>query len=157
MPTYVQKDTDSDLSPFGAFNKELSAGTGSDAAVTVSGINPGSPTTGGFITPAGVPNSDLWEDSGTWTVEVEVDTGNMQLDCRVRCVRLNSGGTVLQSGAYTAAQGLTVSRTFSPVRDEYVIARTASWTGFSVKWTMLCGLTFLTCHKSVTLLGPRNL
>jgi hypothetical protein len=65
MPTYVQKSTNSDLSPFSAFNKELSAGTGTDASVTVSGIDPGSPVTGGFISPAGVPNSDQWEDSGT--------------------------------------------------------------------------------------------
>ena len=36
------------------------------------------------------------------------------------------------------------------------MARTASSTGFSVRWTMLCGLTFFTCHRSVALLGPKN-
>ena len=39
-------------------------------------------------------------------------------------------------------------------RDEYCIARTANSTGFSVKWTILLGLTFLTCHRSVALFGP---
>ena len=37
------------------------------------------------------------------------------------------------------------------------IARTASSTGFSVKWTMDCGLTFLIDQTSVALSGPRNL
>jgi hypothetical protein len=48
------------------------------------------------------------------------------------------------------------SSTFSPGRDEYCIARTASSTGFSVRWTMLCGFTFLTCQRSVALFGPRK-
>ena len=47
------------------------------------------------------------------------------------------------------------SSTCSPGRDEYCMARTASSTGFSVRWTMLCGLTFFTCQRSVALLGPR--
>ncbi len=46
------------------------------------------------------------------------------------------------------------SRTFSPASEEYCIARTANSTGFSVKWTILCGLTFLTDHTSYTLAGP---
>ncbi len=37
------------------------------------------------------------------------------------------------------------------------MARAASSTGFSVKWIIDCGLTFLTLHTSVALLGPRNL
>ena len=41
-------------------------------------------------------------------------------------------------------------------RDEYCIARMANSTGFSVRWTMLCGLTFLTRHTSTALVGPRN-
>src|SRR5436190_20534363 len=48
------------------------------------------------------------------------------------------------------------SSTFSPTRDENCIARTASSVGFSVKWTIDCGLTFLTCHRSVALFGPKN-
>src|SRR5262249_13175888 len=48
------------------------------------------------------------------------------------------------------------SRTFSPARDEYCIARSANATGFSVRCTMLCGLIFLTGHTSTALLGPKN-
>ena len=39
---------------------------------------------------------------------------------------------------------------------EYVMARSASSTGFSVRWIMACGFTFLTCHRSVALFGPKN-
>ena len=38
----------------------------------------------------------------------------------------------------------TRSRTFSPRFEEYSMARVASSTGFSVKWTDCCELTFLT-------------
>ena len=48
------------------------------------------------------------------------------------------------------------SSTFSPARDQYWMARTASSTGFSVKWIIDCGLTFLTDQTSGALLGPRN-
>src|SRR5207248_8016419 len=48
------------------------------------------------------------------------------------------------------------SRTFSPLREEYCIARAASSTGFSVRWTIDCGLTFLTLQTSVALLGPKK-
>ena len=41
------------------------------------------------------------------------------------------------------------------VRDEYCIARTANSTGFSVRWTILLGLIFLTLHTSTALFGPR--
>jgi len=48
------------------------------------------------------------------------------------------------------------SNTFSPGRDEYCRARMASSTGFSVRWIMFCGLTFLIDQTSVALLGPKN-
>jgi len=48
------------------------------------------------------------------------------------------------------------SRTFSAGRDEYSRARTASSAGFSVRWTICCGLTFLIDHTSTALAGPKN-
>lgn len=118
MPVYVEKDINSDLAPAWpnavAFDKEMSAGAGIDGSVVVSLA--GSQTkSGGFITSAGVPNSDQWEDGGTWTVEIEADVGNHQITARCRCVRLDSVGAILQSGAFTATQTLDASRTFSPV------------------------------------------
>lgn len=120
MPTYIEKTTNSDLSPFTEFNKEISTGTGSDTTLLVS-LTASETVTGGFITLSTVPNSDAWESGGTWTVEIEIDTGNHQIDGRVRCVRLDSSGTVLQTGSYTVAQALNATRTFSPVAP--------TWTG----------------------------
>jgi len=48
------------------------------------------------------------------------------------------------------------SRTFSPGRDEYSMARTASSTGFWVMCSICWGLIFFTDHTSGTLLGPKN-
>lgn len=44
------------------------------------------------------------------------------------------------------------SRTFSPGLLLYVMARTASSTGFSVRCTIDCGFTFLTGQTSVAFL-----
>jgi hypothetical protein len=46
--------------------------------------------------------------------------------------------------------------TFSPGRDENSIACRASLTGFSARWTMLCGLTFLIDQTSGTFAGPKK-
>ena len=46
------------------------------------------------------------------------------------------------------------SSTFSPAWDEYCIARTASSTGFSVRWTIFSGLIFLMDQTSGTFFGP---
>jgi hypothetical protein len=47
------------------------------------------------------------------------------------------------------------SRMFSPGLLEYSSARPARPTGFSVKWIMCCGVTFLMLHRSVALFGPK--
>ncbi len=124
MPTYVEQTDNSDLSPSWpnttAFDKEMSSGAGGDGSVVVSLLS-SETKSGGFITPAGVPNSDGWESGGTWTVEIEVDVGNHQITARARCVRLSSTGTILQSGAFTGAQVLSATVTFSPVAP--------TWTG----------------------------
>jgi len=114
VPTYIQKTTNSDLSPFAEFNKVLSSGTGTDTGITIA-LTAAQVTTGGFITPSGTPNSELWESGGTWTVEVEIDVGNNKILARARCVRLDSAGTVLQTGTYTAQDSLVATTSFSPV------------------------------------------
>ena len=124
MPTYIEKTTVSDLSPTWpnttAFDREISSGAGGDGSVVVS-LSASETKSGGFITPAGVPNSDAWESGGTWIVEIEIDVGNHQVTARARCVRLDSAGNILQGGAFTATQTLDASRTFSPVAP--------TWTG----------------------------
>lgn len=114
MATYIQRDINSDLTPYSEFNKELTTSSGVNTSITVA-LTGLEVVSGGFITPAGVPNSDSWEDSGTWTVEYEVVVGNHQITGRVRCVRLDSAGTILQTGAYTSALDLNSDQTFSPV------------------------------------------
>lgn len=112
MPTYIQKNIASDLSPYAEFNLEMSTGAGSDSSVVVS-MTGSEVSAGGFISVAGVPNSDSWEDSGSWTVEIEVDVGAHQIEARCRAVRLDSGGTILQSGSFTAAQIMSANRVYT--------------------------------------------
>lgn len=92
----------------------LSAGTGVDASRGAS-VPSLALRSFAFITPAGNPNSDQWEDSGNQSVEIEVDAGGMNLRARVRVGRVNSTGTVLQTGAYSAFQTMQASRTFTDV------------------------------------------
>ena len=112
MPTYVQKDVASDVSPYAEFNLEMSTGTGVDSSVVVS-MTGSEVSAGGFIAVTGVPNSDEWEDSGSWTVEIEVDVGAHQIEARCRAVRLNSGGSILQSGSFRAARILSPKRVYT--------------------------------------------
>ncbi len=121
MATYIQKKITSDLTPYDVFNLEISPGSGTDTTQLVS-LNGNQTRSGGFITPSGTPNSDQWESSGTWTVELEEDAGNMFVDCRVRIVRLDSAGTILQSGAYTAAQATNSDLIFNPVSPGWTLS-----------------------------------
>lgn len=118
MVNYIQKVTASDLSPAWPnttlFDNEMSVGVGTDTFVALSGMS-GVVESASFITPAGVPNNDSWEDGGTQTVEIEVDTASADIDVRVRIVRLNSAGVIQESGAFTGTQTLAATRTFSPV------------------------------------------
>lgn len=124
MPTYVQQTTNSDLSPSWlnttSFDKEISVGAGGDGSVVVS-LSSDERQSAGLITPAGVPNTEGWENGGTWTVEIEIDVSNHQIVSRCRVVRLSSTGTVLQVGSFSDLQTLSASRTFSPVAP--------TWTG----------------------------
>lgn len=121
MPTYIQKIEISDLSLGGAATRDLTAGTGIDTSFGVSPSNGGGTITHFFVTIAGVPNSDSWENGGTQTVEVEIDSGDSDIDCNVRIGRCNSTGTILQTGSFVGTQAMDVSRTFSPVAP--------TWTG----------------------------
>ena len=121
MTTYVCKaiTSDLDINPIGFFSNEMSVGVGTNGSVDVDG-SPGGATAGYFITPSGVPNSDDWEDGGTWELEIEVDVANMSMDMAVRCVRFDPdklpvSTTPIQVGAETAKQSLTKSRVFNPV------------------------------------------
>ena len=115
MPTYIEKSTTSDLSLGGTATREISAGTGTDTSFNVAPANGGGQLTHFFVTVSGKPNSDAWEDSGTQTVEVEIDSGDADIDCQARVGRCDSSGTILETGSFTAVQVMDVSRSFSPV------------------------------------------
>lgn len=115
MTTRIQKTTASDLSLAGATaTREQSVGAGVDTSFNSAPANGGGQETHFFVTPAGVPNNDTWEDSGVWTVEVEIDNGNASFTCDVRVGRCGPTGTILQVGSFIGTQAMDVSRTFSP-------------------------------------------
>lgn len=119
MPTYVAKDINSDLNPaltntllYAA--RELSAGAGIDGSMSNAVPNSSLRSFALFII-NGLPNNDAWEDGGTQTVELEVDSGNMNLRARCRINKHSSTGTLIENGVFTSFQTLNASRIFSPV------------------------------------------
>ena len=61
-----------------------------------------------FTTPDEPPSA-----TGTFTVEVDVETGAALVGCTVQVHRINSSGTIQTSSSVTAEQALDVSRTFT--------------------------------------------
>ena len=122
MATYIQKVDASDLSlSGGTATRDLTTGTGTDTNFTANPANGGGTETHFFVTIAGVPNSDAWESGGTQTVEVEVDSGDGDIDCDVRIGRCDSSGTILQVGSFVGVQDMSATRSYSPVAP--------TWTG----------------------------
>ena len=116
MPTYIEKTDASDLTLSGGdATRDLTTGTGTDTAVTIGPASGGGQETHFWVTVAGVPNSDVWEDGGTQTVEIEIDSGDSSFTGDVRVGRCDSSGTIIQVGSFVGTQALDVTRSFSPV------------------------------------------
>lgn len=116
MTTRIQKTDASDLTlAGGTATRVQSAGAGVDTSFNSAPANGGGQETHFFVTNAGIPNNDAWEDGGTWTVEVEIDSGNASFTCDVRVGRCDSAGNILQVGSFIGTQAMDVTRTFSPV------------------------------------------
>ncbi len=120
MTEYWMLEDASDLSPSWpnttAFDNAFSlVFTGGPSEVTIS-LTASQTKSASFITPAANPNSDDWEDGGTWTMKVSAST-SMNMRARMRAVRLTSTGTIDQSGTFTSYQTFTSSGSFtwSPV------------------------------------------
>lgn len=139
MPTYNTKSTASDLSPTWTnatdHDLEMSAGTAATNTQTWS-IPANGLESAGWITPSDKPNSDVWEDSGTWTVRLNVTANNMNMRARCRCVRLDLNGVVLQSGAFTPFQTMhpIESKTFSPVAPAWTDGEEACNNRLAIEW-----------------------
>lgn len=115
MTTRIMINTLSDLSLPGGATRVQSASTGTDTNFTVNPPNGGGQATRFFVTEPDVPNNDNWEDSGVWTVEIEIDSGDVEFTGDVRVGRCADDGTILQVGSFIGTQAMDVSRTFSPV------------------------------------------
>lgn len=122
MTVRIQKIDASDLTlAGGTATRDQSTGTSTDTNFTVAPANAGGQQTHFFLTLAGVPNNDNWEDSGVWPVEIEIDSGDGDINCDARVGRCDSLGTILQVGSFIGTQAMDVSRVFSPVAP--------TWTG----------------------------
>jgi hypothetical protein len=111
MPNYYSNNSDtSDLNPTWpnttTTNWAINKTQGGQSNSEVISLTNSQTKSGSYITDAGLPNSDAWETTGSWTVKMETGTGghNMNIRGRVRCVRLNSSGSILQSGTFTSYQ-----------------------------------------------------
>lgn len=115
MPTYIQKLDKSDVSiNTGNATYLMSPGTGNTGTFSFS-IAPGGPNEQVyFVTQQGQINSDSWESGGSMTIEV-TRTAASNMRCRVRVGRVDSNGTLIQIGTFTAFQNLTggTTKTFT--------------------------------------------
>lgn len=83
-----------------------------------------------WVTIPGLPGETSWSTSSD-SVQVRMGTTSSDLDCRVRVLRVNSSGTVQDTGSWTSYQTMSATfRTFTPtaptwgtisVSDRYVI------------------------------------
>ena len=119
MPSYQTTTSNSDVSPFTLFNFEMND-TGASGTHDIN-LSASQEVSGGWITPAGVPFNDNWPSGGSWLLRVDITGPNSNIDCTARCVMLDSGGNILQSGTYPAEQSLTNDKSFTPT--------VPSWTG----------------------------
>ncbi len=119
MVDYWANDTASDLSPsWGnttAFDAEMQ---NSEIMIDdVEGFTVTQSTTqsSSYISEAGNPNNDDWEDAGTWTIRVST-SGVMDMRARCRATRLTSVGGIDEQGSFTGYQSLSGGTLiFSPV------------------------------------------
>ena len=107
----VLTNTVPDITPWGGDSYSIGDPSSSDSIVA--SLNAEEIRLFGFLAASGIPNNDSWESGGTWTVEYRSIVGNHKMQGRARCVRYDSVGNFLQSGATTAAQMLSANRTFT--------------------------------------------
>lgn len=109
--TYVLKATSSDLTGGSDFTRELSTGTEATGGITVSVAKGATEDSLGF-TIAGEPGSS--GATGNYTVEINVTTGNTNVQLSVAVSRVNSAGAQQVISAFTTEQQATAGlKTFS--------------------------------------------
>lgn len=125
MPTYIEKATISDIAIAGGqATRVLTPGADTASTFNVSIASGGANENYNWVTNQGQINSDAWESGGSFTVELRT-SGGSNCRARVRVGRVNSDGTSLQLGAFTAFQTIgagAATRTFSPAAPTWTSA-----------------------------------
>lgn len=105
--TYSLTLTASDLSvPGDNFDNELSRSPAAANTLAITVANTTTETDYGF-TPSGDPGTDGGTGARTFTVIVEINTGNADLELDVQLHRITSSGTVQQSSGFHGEQTAT--------------------------------------------------
>lgn len=123
MPTYflAAEPSSIPIPPFEGGTFDMLTTTSADSAIPITPPPFGGQVTIGFSTPHGptapnrLPNNNSWEDAGTQSLKHNVDVADADIDVECRVVKLDSAGTVIETGAFTTAVDCSVSRTLSPV------------------------------------------
>lgn len=108
MANYIHDSVNAHVTPSWpnttAYDKQMitSGPTGAQVSFTLdeADVGPDQIQTGSAITAAGRPNSDAWENAGTWSLDLEVNVGNMNTRARIRAVMLTSTGTIREQGTF---------------------------------------------------------
>ncbi len=107
----VFDDKVADISPFADGNRSIDdPSTTNTILISLAGS---SSEYWGFISSSGLPNNADWEDGGTWSATIRVVTGNHNVQARCRAVRIDEGGSILQSGTFTAFQTMNANRIYT--------------------------------------------
>jgi hypothetical protein len=104
MSTWFLSENNSDLTFGSVFNRDLVLEV--ETANTVEVLITGQSTSFNYAyTPIGQLDDADWAD-GDITVEVNVTTANMQVDCRILIQRRNSAGVFQEASSFTGAQSM---------------------------------------------------
>lgn len=127
MAIVYLRDTTSDLSGGADFNYEINNTTATLGTLDVS-IAASATETSYCFSPANRPGDGTW-GTGTFTVEIDVTSGNAKVDCTITVNRISSdGATVHTSASDSTPQGLNPSGvyTFTTSSTDWDAASTSS-------------------------------
>jgi hypothetical protein len=138
MPSYIAKLNDSDIvAGTSPTNKVLSPGAVTTSTFLISIAALGGAHNAHWHTERPRPNSDDWENGGTFTCKVRlVSASNMRV--RVRLRRMSEAGGVLQSGSFTSYQIVSAASnttyTFTPTVPTWTDAQEACGNRIAVQF-----------------------
>lgn len=117
MAIYIYSTSTSSVNPTLAsgytkdFNTIMKKGASTDGTLTVTIPSPVGFKAGIWVTDGLVPNNADW-GSGVFTIELEIDAGNVNIQARCRPVRISVSGVVQQNGDWSDWKLCNVSRIY---------------------------------------------